>query len=412
MPGILSGIRVIDLTRNVAGPFCTMTLADLGADVIKVERPETGDDTREWRPPSWDGYSATYLSFNRNKRSLAVDLDTPDGQAIVRRLVEGSDVLVESFRPGSLAKRGLDYEALSQENPGLVFCLISGFGTRGPERLRPAYDPVIQAFCGIMSITGDPSGPPVRTGPAVVDMGAGLWGAFGIVAALFERQHTGRGRLVETSLLETGLGWLSYHLAGYLGSGVVPTRNGSKGMIAAPYETFATADEFLFLAAPNDQMFERLCRTLDTTDLLFDARFSSNPSRVTNRDALHALLEVRFVTASARHWEELLLAQELPCSRIRSVDQVATDPQVASLGMMLPIAHHAIPELRHVNLPVSFDGTRAVSADAPPELGEHTDDILLALGYDGHQVETWRRSGVIGRHEAVGDTAVAATDLV
>ncbi len=399
---ILTDIRVVDLTRNIAGPFCTMTLGDLGADVIKIERPDTGDDTREWRPPEWAGQSSTYLAFNRNKRSVALDLDQPDGRDIVRRLVTKADVVVESFRPGSLARRGLAYEQVREINPRVVYCSISGFGARGPDQARPAYDPVIQAFCGIMSVTGDPDGVPVRTGPAVVDMGAGLWGAIGILAALFDREHTGHGRLVETSLLETGLGWLSYHVAGYLGSGVIPGRIGSRGLVAAPYETFRAQDQYLFLAAPNDQLFIRLCKALDLGHLPHDPRFTSNPQRLANRNALHDLLEARFKSAPAEHWELLLLAQEVPCSRIRTLDQVVRDPQVAALSQMLALSHPQVPNLRQVDLPFTIDGQRSVRREAPPALGEHTDEILLDLGYDQDRIDMWRQAGVIGGAAVIG----------
>jgi crotonobetainyl-CoA:carnitine CoA-transferase CaiB-like acyl-CoA transferase len=400
MQGILAGIRVIDLTRNVAGPFCTMTLADLGADVIKIERPSTGDDTREWRP-AWGGYSTTFLAFNRNKRSVAVDLDHPDGAEIIKRLVGSADVLVESFRPGSLAKRGLAPEVLQAINPRLVLCSISGFGARGPQQGRPGYDPVIQAYCGIMSITGEAHGMPVRTGPAVVDMGAGLWGALGVLAALFERQRTGVGRRVETSLLETGLGWLSYHIAGFLGSGMVPQRAGSQGIVAAPYETFQTADEYLFLAAPNDHLFVRLCRALDLPGVPDDPRFSSNPARLAHRAELHDVLEARFRSGSAAHWEQLLVAQEIPCSRIRSVSDLVADPQVAALGLLMPLSHSQVPNLQQVDLPVALDGQRAVRRDAPPDLGQHTEEVLHAVGYARAEIEGLRQAGVIGAPAAV-----------
>lgn len=395
MAAILEGVRVLDLTRNVAGPFCTMTLADLGADVIKVERPGGGDDTREWRPPEWEGYSTTFLAFNRNKRSLAVDLDQPEGCDLVRQLAERADVLVESFRNGSLAKRGLGYGHLRERNPRLIYCSISGFGARGPHEARPGYDPVIQAYSGIMSITGEAGGEAVRTGPAVVDMGAGLWAALGVLAALLQRERTGRGQLVETSLLETALGWLAYHVAGYLGTGVAPRRSGSQGLVAAPYETLQTADEPLFLAAPNDQLFARLCAVLGAPALAEEARFRSNPLRLAHRPALREALEAALRTAPAAEWERRLLAADIPCSRIRAIDQVLEDPQVAALDMLMPLVHPGIPHLRQIDLPVAVDGQRAVRRDAPPELGQHTDDILKELGCDEATLERWRRDGVI-----------------
>lgn len=393
--GTLDGVVVLDLTRNVAGPLCTMTLADLGADVVKIERPGAGDDTREWRPPSWGDESATFLAFNRNKRSLALDIDTPEGREIILRLADRADVVVESFRSGSLAKRGMGYDDLSRRNPRLVYCSISAFGARGPHSGRPAYDPVIQAYSGIMSTTGEDGRPHVRTGPATIDIGTGMWAALGIVLALYERQKTGAGRLVEASLLETGIGWMSYHLAGYLGSGKVPGRLGSRGAIAAPYEAFATRDDALYIAAPNDQLFERLCHVLELPDLPLDPRFRSNPDRILHREALHEIIEARLKTAGAAEWEALLLKRELPCSRIRGVDQLQSDPQVKALNLLMDVPHPSIPDLRLVDLPFSMDGKRARRRGTPPSLGQHTDEILRAVGFDAEAIAGLRLRKVI-----------------
>lgn len=394
--GILDGVVILDLTRNVAGPFCTMTLGDLGADVIKIERPGGGDDTREWRPPSWDGESATFLSFNRNKRSLALDIDRPEGRDIVMRLAERADVVVESFRNGSLAKRGMGYADIAKTNPRIVYCSISAFGSRGPHAGRSAYDPIIQAYSGMMSTTGEEGRPPVRTGSATVDIGTGLWAALGVVLSLYDRKRTGAGGLVEASLLETGIGWMSYHLAGFLGSGKVPGRLGSRGAIAAPYEAFATMDDYLYVAAPNDQLFERLCHVLALPELPLDRRFRSNPDRIAHREALHQILEARFKTASAASWEGLLMKRELPCSLIRGVDQVVTDPQVEALDLLMDVPHPIVQNLRLVDLPISIDGKRASRGQAPPALGEHTDEILTSVGFDAEAITALRQRGVVG----------------
>jgi crotonobetainyl-CoA:carnitine CoA-transferase CaiB-like acyl-CoA transferase len=394
--GILAGLRVLDLTRNVAGPFCTMTLGDLGADVVKIEKPGVGDDTREWRPPMWEGESATYLSFNRNKRSLALDIDGEEGRAIVKRLASRADVMVESFRVGSLARRGLGASDLRALNPRLICCSISAFGSRGPESARSAYDPTIQAYSGIMSTTGEEGRPPVRTGPATIDIGTGLWAAFGIVLALLERQRTGVGRLVEASLLETGVGWMSYLLAGYLGTGKAPGRLGSRGAIAAPYEAFRTRDTFLYVAAPNDLLFDKLCHVVGAPDLVLDSRFRTNPSRIEHREALHELLEARFLTDAAVVWEARLRQSDVPCSVIRTADQVVADPQIEALDLLMPVAHSTISDLRLVDLPISIDGQRAVRRGTPPTLGEHTDLILEELGLSRDEIRSMRRRGVVG----------------
>jgi len=372
-----------------------MILGDLGAEVIKIERPDGGDDTRDWHPPSWSGYSTTFLALNRNKKSLAVDIDDRDGREIVLRLATGADVIVESFRHGSLSKRGLAYAQVSALNPRLVYCSITGFGARGPHRDRPGYDALIQAYAGIMSITGEPEGGPVRVGPSIVDMGAGLWAALGILGGLYQRERTGRGRPIETSLLEVGVAWVAYHMAGYLGGGTVPGRTGSQVAMIAPYEAFATEDEYLLLAAPNDHIFERLCRALGVSEVSEDERFRTNADRVAHREELHQLLEHRLATASARRWEALFLEQQIPCSRIQTLDEVATDPQVEALGLLTGLFHSGIPNLRLVDLPLMIGGRRAARQEPPPELGQHSDEILQQLGYGRDRIEDLRRRAVI-----------------
>jgi len=396
MPGILDGVHVLDLTRNFAGPFCTQILGDLGADVVKVERPGAGDDTREWRPPDWNGISTSFLSFNRNKRSLAVDLDHPDGQAIVRRLALRADVLVESFRRGSLAKRGLDYEGLHAENPRIVYCSINGFGSIGPLRDRPGYDPVVQAYSGIMSLTGEPGRRPLRTGPSIVDTGTGMWCGLAVVGALYARERTGRGVRIDSSLLETGVAWVGYHLIGYFATGRVPGPVGSSASMIAPYEGFATRDGHLQLAAGNNAIFARVCRVLALPELPTDPRFRTNADRVAHREELHEILEAKFVTRSAREWEETLSAHEVPCSYVRKLDEVAGDPQVAALSMFPSVSHPAIPGLRLVDQAFRIDGERAARLEAPPDVGQHTDSILAELGCGAEEIADLRRRQVIG----------------
>jgi crotonobetainyl-CoA:carnitine CoA-transferase CaiB-like acyl-CoA transferase len=395
VPAPLAGLKVLDLTRNLAGPFCTMILGDLGADVIKVEQPGTGDDTRTWTPPAWNGESATFLAANRNKRSLVVDLDQVEGAAMVRDLARRSDVLVESFKPGSLDKRGLGYDALRADNPRLIYCSVSAFGNVGPQRNRPGYDPVLQAHTGIMHMTGEPDQPPVRLGIGAMDMGASLWLVIGVLSALSARQQTGEGARIETSLYEIATWWLSYHMAGYLGSGVDPMRQGSRTPMIAPYETYPTRDGIIFVAGANDNLFRALVAALGVPEVARDARFITNSDRVAHRDELRALLAPRFLTATAKEWEEVLDRHSVPCSRVRTVADVAADEQMEALGLLARVPHPTIDDLRLVDLPMSRDQVRANDLRPPPLLGQHTDEVLGELGLDAAAIAALRARGVI-----------------
>ncbi len=391
----LHSTTVLDLSRNLAGPYCTMLLGDLGADVIKVESPGSGDDTRSWRPPEWNGQSATFLACNRNKRSVTIDLDAPAGQQLVRRLATRADVVVSSFRPGSLAKRGLDYESLQNLNEGLVYCSITAYGSKGPKKDAPGYDPVLQAETGIMSMTGYPDGPPARLGIGAIDLGTAMWAAVGIQAALRNRCESGVGALVEVSLYETAAWWLSYHVQGYLATGEVPQRQGNGTPFVAPYEVFATADGVLMVTAGNDRLFVSLCRVLDVPQLAGDPAYTHNADRVANRVALHDALEARLKERTAAEWEVLLGAESIPCSRVRSVADLVHDPQLHALDMLVEMPHPDIPDLRVVNMPLSLDGERASHRRPPPRLGEHTAAILEELGVTAPELDGLVRDRVV-----------------
>ena len=395
----LAGISVLDLTRNFAGPYCSMLLADLGADVTKVESPGSGDDTRQWSPPQWNGQSATFLAGNRGKRSIAVDLDREAGQEVVRRLAAKSDVVVSSFRPGSLEKRGLDDTSLRSEHPGLIYCSITAYGAQGPKRDWPGYDPILQAESGMMSLTGYPDGPPARLPIAAIDLGTAMWASVGIQAALRTRSETGLGGLVEVSLYETAAWWLSYLIAGYMGSGEEPQRRGSGAPFLAPYEVFATSEGDLMVTAGNDDLFARLCDALGFPDLAADPSYRRNADRVANRDALHDLLEARFFERPATEWHALLRSRSVPCTPVRSVADFVEDDHLAALGMLVPLPHPDIPDLRVVGTPLNLDGVRPGSRRPPPLLGEHTEQVLADLGYSAEDIDDLTRQGVVGADE-------------
>ena len=395
LSGALAGITVLDLTRNLAGPFCTMLLGDMGADVIKVETPGTGDDTRSWGPATWGGQGATFLSCNRNKRSIAIDLDTPAGQEIAKRLASSADVVVSSFRPGSLLKRGLEPESLRQINPRLIYCSISAYGPKGPSKDRPGYDPVLQADTGIMSLTGHPGGPPARLGIGAIDLGTAMWASVGIQAALRTRSRTGNGSVVEVSLYETAAWWLSYHVAGYLASGVDPQRQGTATSFIAPYETFQTSDGDVMVSVGNDGLFAELCRLVELAELPEDPEYATNADRVAHRAALHDLLQDRFKQKPAKEWEDLLSAHSIPCSRVRTVADLVQDEQLAALGMLTSVPHPDIPDLRLIAPPLSIDGQRASHQQPPPRLGEQTTAILRDLGLTATEIADLRKTKVV-----------------
>jgi crotonobetainyl-CoA:carnitine CoA-transferase CaiB-like acyl-CoA transferase len=396
MTDILKGITVVDLTQNIAGPFCTQLLGDFGADVIKVERPVGGDDARKWQSPASHGIGTAFLAVNRNKRSVGIDIATPQGLAVVRRLADKADVLVHAVRPGSLEARGLGYHDLQATNAGLVYCAVSAFGEVGPLARDPGYDPLIQAFTGIMSVTGHPDRPPARAGISVIDMGTGMWAFIGILAALYQRKDSGRGARVATSLMETGVNWMSLFLSHYLGAGFVGQRMGDVTPMTAPYEAFKTRDGAVLITAGNDKLFAAVCQALGVPALASDPRFVSNAQRVANRPALHALLEERISQLSAADCVALLREAGAPCSTINSVDAVAANEQVAAMRMIRPLPAPHVPDLRTVDLPVAIDGEKASLRHAPPLLGADTDAILQWAGYSAAEIAALKAGNAVG----------------
>jgi crotonobetainyl-CoA:carnitine CoA-transferase CaiB-like acyl-CoA transferase len=374
-PGPLTGITVADFSRVLAGPLATMMLGDLGADVIKIERPEGGDDTRSWGPPfTDDGTSAYYLSVNRNKRSVALDLTDPDQRAKARDIALSADVVIENFRAGTMERFGLDYDSLVADNPGLVYCRVSGFGNAEGRDL-PGYDFIVQAASGFMSITGDTDGPATKTGVAIIDVFTGLNATVGILAALNERNLSGRGQVIEVNLLSSALAALVNQASNYLTTGMVPTRMGNAHPSITPYETMTTATSPIALAAGNGPQFARLCETLGLPALVDDVRFATNAERVAHRSELIGMLEAALVTRPADEWIELLQNQGIPCAAVNGIDEAFALAE--RLGLK---PYHDVPtaggsSVRTVSNPVTLSRTPATYRVAPPALGAHTDQI-------------------------------------
>jgi crotonobetainyl-CoA:carnitine CoA-transferase CaiB-like acyl-CoA transferase len=387
----LAGVRALDFSRNVAGPFATMILGELGADVVKIEPREVGDDARQWGPPFWGGEAPTFLALNRNKRSVTLDLKESSARPVLDRLAAVCDIVVESARPGVMDRLGYGYGWARAANAGVIYCSITAFGDRGPLRDRPGYDPLMQAYAGLMSMTGDPEGPPMRSGTSLVDMGTGMWAVIAIMAALAQRRASGAGQRIVTSLYETALMWMTYHLATYWASGTAPRRVGSGATMIAPYEAFATRDGSLVIAAGNDRLFARCCEVLGHAAWATDERFRRNPDRVRNRDALHTLLEERTRAWATRDLAAALDRAGVPASAIQSADEVARDPQALALGIFQTVAHPTIPTLLSVGLPFLLDGERLPPRRHPPRHGEHTREVLAELGFGAQDIEAFVR---------------------
>ena len=396
MSGPLAGLTVLDLSRVLSGPYCTMLAADMGARVIKIEHPVTGDDTRAWGPPFLQGESAYYLSINRNKESVALDFKTPGGRAVLDRLIARADVIVENFRPDSLARLGLDYASLSALRPELIYVSISGYGQTGPRRDELGYDAVAQAEGGLMSITGVPEAPPVRLGVAVADIAAGMFAFQGMLLALIARGTTGRGQHVDVSLLDAVAALLTYQAGRYFATGERPERAGNRHMTIAPYDTYDTRDGVLVLAVGNDTQWQRMCQALQLTSLAADARFERNAGRVEHYDELRAALTALFSRRDVGPTVETLRSAGVPCGAVRSIDEVFADPQMVARRMAESVHHPTVGDIRVLGIPVKLSDTPGTIATPPPRLGEHTRQVLARdLNLADEEVRALAASGAV-----------------
>jgi len=394
---LLEGIRVIDLTRVLAGPFCTMLLGDLGADVIKVEVPGRGDDTRQWGPPfTPKGESAYFLSANRNKRSLTLNLKSDQGLRILRELIAKGDVLIENFRAGTLEGWGLDYDSLQRLRPGLIYCTITGYGYSGPYRQRPGYDFIVQAMSGFMSVTGPAEGEPFRAGVAIADLASGIFACNAVLASLFARERSGRGQRIDISLLDCQLALMSYVASNYLVSGEPPKRYGNAHPNIVPYEVFRASDGYFAFAAGNDAQWAKFSRQVGHAEWIADPRFATNPARLENRGVLVGLLNELLAGRPVSAWLALCEEIGLPAGPINSIDQVLADPQILARGMRIEVDHASEGSLPILGSPLAIPTAPAEVRLAPPTLGQHTEDILGGLlGYDQTAIAALREAGVV-----------------
>jgi crotonobetainyl-CoA:carnitine CoA-transferase CaiB-like acyl-CoA transferase len=389
----LDGITVLDLTRVLSGPYCTMLLADMGARVIKIEQPGKGDDTRAWGPPFLEGESAYFLSINRNKESVTLDFKQAEGRAVLDRLIARSDVLVENFRPGTLSRLGLDYQALAAKHPRLVYCSISGFGHTGPRSKEPGYDAIMQAEGGLMSITGAADGAPYRLGVAIVDIVSGMFAAYGVAMALLARERTGRGQEVDLAMLDATVALLTYQAGNFFASGKVPARLGNRHPSIVPYETFAASDGEFVLAVGNDEQWRRFCAIAELPE---EARFATNRQRVTSYEQLRPFVADRLRTQPRQDWIDRLTAAGVPCGSVRNFQELFEDPQLAAREMLARVEHATIGQLKTLGVPIKLSDTPGGVRTPPPTLGQHTEAVLAHdLGLSADDVAGLRTKRVI-----------------
>lgn len=392
----LDGIRVLDLTRALAGPFCTLMLGDNGADVIKIEIPGTGDDTRSWGPPFIQSESAYFLSINRNKRSLTLNLRDPAAKEVFLKLAKDADAVVENFTPGVMGRFGLGYDDVKSVNPKIVYCSISGFGQDGPYKDRPAYDQIMQGLSGLMSITGEPDGEPQKIGLAVTDIGAGMWGAFAIMAAFHHREKSGEGQYIDISMMDAQVSWLTYQAAYFFAYGEAPKRLGAAHPTLVPYQAFMCQDgKYINVAVGSERIWERFCKAMNLTHLYDDPQYATNGDRVNSRSTLVPMLQEIFLTRPVADWVADLQPHSVPCGPINDIADVFADPQVLARNMLQEINHPTLGMIKQTGLPIKFSQTPGGLDRHPPLLGEHNNEILAELGYSEQEINQLAENSVI-----------------
>jgi CoA:oxalate CoA-transferase len=396
MKKALEGIRILDLTRALAGPYCTMMLGDMGAEVIKVESPDGGDDSRAWAPPYIGQESAYYLSCNRNKKSMTLNLRSDMAKKILTDLIKASDVLVENFRPGVMKKMGIPYETLKAINPRVIFCSITGFGSRGPDSPKPGFDLIAQGMSGFMSFTGEAGGGPLKVGVAIGDINSGMFAAYGILTALYHRERTGEGQMVETSLFEALVAQLTFQAGRFFATGIPPKPEGNRHPLIAPYESFRCQDGYINIAAGNDNLYAQTMKAIGLPELIQDPRFLNNGIRVKNREALTALMEEKTGTIQVKGLQKKLDEAGVPNGPIWSLDQTLASEQAQALEMVREVLHPTCGKIKVTGVPVKLSQTPGRVELPPPTLGQHTEEILTGvLGYPKAEVERLRKEKVI-----------------
>ncbi|MCY4474498.1 MAG: CoA transferase [Chloroflexi bacterium] len=393
LPTPLDGIKVLDCSQILAGPYCSMLLADMGADVVKIEKPSGGDDTRRMGPPFLEGESAAFLAMNRNKRSVVLDFKNADGVAAMRRMLADADVIIENYRAGVMGRLGLDYDAVRELNPGIIYCSISGFGRTGPYAERAGFDLIAQGMSGVMSFTGIPGSPPVKVGVPMADLNAGLYSAYGILSAYIHKLKSGEGQYLEVSIMEAALAYTVWESASYFATGNVPPPLGSAHRLSAPYQALRTADGHITIGAPNQSNWERLCKAMGREDLLDDERYADNAGRLLNRESLERDLEETFGKRSTREWCEVLDASGVPAGPIYDMEQVWADEQVQARGMDVTLEHPKVGSIRNIGLAAKLYGSPGRIHSPAPLMGQHTREVLAESGFNETEIEGLIASG-------------------